>query len=146
MCRVLAALHQVDWRALGLETFGKAGNYFQRQTARWSRQCEGSTLPLPPSMRRLMEWLPDHIPQREETTLLHGDYRLDNLLFHPSEPRVTAVLDWELSTLGDPLADLSYTCLPYRFTREWEGLADKNLTELGIPTEDRKSTRLNSSH
>ena len=136
MCRVLAALHQVDWRALGLETFGKAGNYFQRQTARWSRQCEGSTLPLPPAVRRLMEWLPDHIPQREETTLLHGDYRLDNLLFHPSEPRVTAVLDWELSTLGDPLADLSYQCMAWHIPASlWRGVAGVDLANLGIPSE-----------
>jgi aminoglycoside phosphotransferase (APT) family kinase protein len=136
MCRVLAALHQVDWRGIGLETFGKAGNYFQRQVARWSRQCEASALPLPPAMRRLMDWLPDHIPQREETTLLHGDYRLDNLVFHPSEPRVIAVLDWELSTLGDPLADLSYQCMAWHIPATlWRGVAGADLGALGIPSE-----------
>jgi aminoglycoside phosphotransferase (APT) family kinase protein len=136
MCRVLAALHQVDWRGVGLETFGKAGNYFQRQVARWSRQCDASALPLPPAMRRLMDWLPDHIPQREETTLLHGDYRLDNLVFHPSEPRVIAVLDWELSTLGDPLADLSYQCMAWHIPATlWRGVAGVDLGALGIPSE-----------
>src|SRR5438128_4407321 len=87
-------------------------------------------------MERLIAWMPEHIPPGDETTLVHGDFRLGNVIIHPSEPRVAAVLDWELSTLGHPLADLAYTCLPYRFTREWEGLADKNLTELGIPTEE----------
>ncbi|MET0282570.1 MAG: phosphotransferase family protein [Steroidobacteraceae bacterium] len=136
MCRVLAALHQVDWRSVGLESFGKAGNYFQRQVARWSRQCEGSKLPLPLAMRRLMEWLPDHIPDRDETTLLHGDYRLDNLVFHASEPRVIGVLDWELSTLGDPLADLSYQCMAWHIPAAlWRGVAGVDLRALGIPTE-----------
>jgi len=86
-------------------------------------------------MERLIPWLPAHIPASDETALVHGDFRLGNVIIHPSEPRVVAVLDWELSTLGHPLADLAYYCLPYRFTREWEGLADKDLTALGIPTE-----------
>jgi len=87
-------------------------------------------------MERLIAWLPEHLPPGDETTLVHGDFRLGNTIIHPTEPRVAAVLDWELSTLGHPLADLAYNCLPYRFTREWEGLADKNLAELGIPTEE----------
>ena len=86
-------------------------------------------------MERLIPWLPEHIPAGDEATLVHGDFRLGNVIIHPTEPRVVAVLDWELSTLGHPLADLAYFCLPYRFTREWEGLADKNLAELGIPGE-----------
>lgn len=136
MGRVLAALHQVDWRAAGLETFGRPGNYFQRQIARWSRQCEASQLPLPPAMRQLMAWLPEHIPARNETALLHGDYRLDNLVFHPSEPRVLAVLDWELSTLGDPLADLSYQCMAWHIPPSlWRGVAGLDLAALGIPSE-----------
>jgi aminoglycoside phosphotransferase (APT) family kinase protein len=136
MGRVLAALHRVDWRAAGLEGFGKPGNYFQRQVARWTRQCEASTLPLPPALRRLMNWLPAHIPEREQTALLHGDWRLDNLVFHPSEPRVVAVLDWELSTLGDPLADLAYQCMAWHIPPTlWRGVAGLDLAGLGIPDE-----------
>ena len=87
------------------------------------------------AMDCLIDWLPQRVPPDGEVRIVHGDYRMDNLIFHESEPRVVAVLDWELSTLGHPLADLAYNCLPYRFTREWEGLADKSLAELGIPTE-----------
>lgn len=136
MNRVLAALHKVDYRSVGLETFGKTGNYFQRQIARWSRQCEGSSHPLPAAMRQLMDWLPAHIPAAEETTLLHGDYRLDNLVFHPTQPRVVAVLDWELSTLGDPLADLSYQCMSWYIPPSlWRGIAGLDHGALGIPSE-----------
>jgi aminoglycoside phosphotransferase (APT) family kinase protein len=136
MGRVLAALHQVDWRGIGLEGFGKSGNYFQRQVTRWTRQCEASMLPLPTALRRLMEWLPKHIPERDQTTLLHGDYRLDNLVFHPSAPQVVAVLDWELSTLGDPLADLSYQCMAWHIPPTlWRGVAGLDLETLGIPSE-----------
>lgn len=136
MNRVLAALHKVDYRSVGLETFGKSGNYVQRQIARWSRQCEGSRQPLPDAMRRLMDWLPAHVPAAEETTLLHGDYRLDNLVFHPTQPRVVAVLDWELSTLGDPLADLSYQCMGWHIPPSlWRGIAGLNHAALGIPGE-----------
>lgn len=136
MCRVLAALHQVDFSSVGLQNFGRAGNYFQRQITRWTRQCEGATLPLPRALQQLMKWLPDHIPQRDETTLLHGDYRLDNLVFHPNEPRVIAVLDWELSTLGDPLADLSYQCMAWHIPATlWRGVAGLDLGALGIPSE-----------
>jgi aminoglycoside phosphotransferase (APT) family kinase protein len=132
---VMARLHRVDWKAVGLSHFGRPGNYFARQIHRWSSQYRASETERIESMEKLIPWLPDHIPMDDETTLVHGDYRPGNLIVHPSEPRIVAVLDWELSTLGHPLADLAYYCLPYRFTREWEGLADKDLTALGIPTE-----------
>src|SRR5438309_904301 len=135
LSHVLARLHTVDWQALGLADFGKPGNYFARQIHRWTQQYRASETEKIESMERLIPWLPEHIPAGDETTLVHGDFRLGNVIIHPTEPRVVAVLDWELSTLGHPLADLAYFCLPYRFTREWEGLADKNLTELGIPSE-----------
>ena len=136
LSHVLARLHTVDWQALGLADFGKPGNYFARQIHRWTQQYRASETEKIDAMERLIAWMPEHVPSGDETTLVHGDFRLGNVVIHPSEPRVAAVLDWELSTLGHPLADLAYNCLPYRFTREWEGLADKNLTELGIPTEE----------
>lgn len=132
---VLARLHTVDWQALGLADFGRPGNYFARQIHRWTQQYRASETEKIEAMERLIAWMPEHVPAGDETTLVHGDYRLGNVIIHPTEPRVAAVLDWELSTLGHPLADLAYNCLPYRFTREWEGLADKNLVELGLPTE-----------
>lgn len=136
MNRVIAALHNVNYQALGLESFGKPGNYFARQIARWSRQCQESTLPVNESMQKLMEWLPAHIPAGDETTLVHGDYRLDNLVFHPTEPRVIGVLDWELSTLGHPLADLSYQCMAWHIPHAlWRGIAGLDLAALGIPGE-----------
>lgn len=132
---VLARLHTVDWQPLGLADFGKPGSYFARQIHRWTQQYRASETEKIETMERLIAWLPEHLPVDDETTLVHGDFRLGNVIIHPTEPRVAAVLDWELATLGHPLADLAYNCLPYRFTREWEGLADKNLGELGIPTE-----------
>src|SRR2546423_13256337 len=132
---VLARLHTTDWQALGLADFGRPGNYFARQIHRWTQQYRASETEKIESMERLIPWLPEHIPAGDETALVHGDFRLGNVIVHSTEPRVVAVLDWELSTLGHPLADLAYFCLPYRFTREWEGLADKNLAALGIPTE-----------
>jgi len=132
---VLARLHTADWQSLGLADFGRPGNYFARQIHRWTQQYRASETEKIESMERLIPWLPEHIPAGDETTLVHGDFRLGNVIIHPTEPRVVAVLDWELSTLGHPLADLAYFCLPYRFTREWEGLADKDLGELGIPGE-----------
>jgi len=132
---VLARLHTADWQGLGLADFGRPGNYFARQIHRWTQQYRASETEKIESMERLIPWLPEHIPAGDETTLVHGDFRLGNTIIHPTEPRVVAVLDWELSTLGHPLADLAYFCLPYRFTREWEGLADKDLTELGLPSE-----------
>lgn len=136
MNRVIAALHAVDYRAVGLQDFGREGQYVARQIARWSRQCRESTLPMNDAMHRLMEWLPAHLPARDQTTLVHGDYRLDNLIFHPSEPRVIGVLDWELSTLGDPLADLAYQCMAWRIPSTlWRGIGGLDLPALGIPTE-----------
>ena len=136
MNRVIAALHAVDYRAAGLETFGKPGSYFSRQIARWSRQLQASSLPLGSELRSLMDWLPQHIPDDDETTLVHGDYRLDNLIFHPTEPRVLAVLDWELSTLGHPMADFAYHCMAWRIPAAlWRGVGGLDLQSLGIPSE-----------
>lgn len=136
MNRIIAALHAVDVTDAGLSDYGRFGNYFGRQIARWSRQCRESTLPLPATMHRLMDWLPEHIPPGDETALVHGDYRLDNLVFHPSEPRVVAVLDWELSTLGHPLADFAYQCMAWRIPHAlWRGIGGLDLAALGIPSE-----------
>ncbi|WP_334151672.1 phosphotransferase family protein [Hyphomicrobium sp.] len=137
MNRVLSELHAVDHEALGLADFGKGGNYFARQLKRWSSQIAGSALPIPESMRLLSEWLPQHIPPGEETTLVHGDFRLDNLVFHPKEPRIIGVLDWELSTLGHPLADLANHCMSWHIPAHlWRGIAGLDLGALGIPGED----------
>jgi aminoglycoside phosphotransferase (APT) family kinase protein len=135
--RVIAALHSVDFRAVGLATFGKEGNYFARQIDRWTRQTASSTVPVPRAMLRLMEWLPQHVPtEDDETTLIHGDYRLDNVILHPTEPRIIGVLDWELSTLGHPLADFSYHAMSWRIAPGlWRGIAGLDLTALGIPSE-----------
>jgi aminoglycoside phosphotransferase (APT) family kinase protein len=136
MNRVIAALHSVDYENVDLTTFGKPGNYFARQIGRWSKQYVASETEKIPAMDRLMEWLPENIPEGDETTLVHGDYRLDNMVFHPTEPRVLAVLDWELSTLGHPLGDFSYHCMVFRFKPEqFNGLAGLDLASLGIPTE-----------
>ena len=108
MNRVIAALHRVDYRAVGLADFGKPGNYLGRQIDRWTKQYRASETERIDAMDRLIAWLPENIPAADETAIVHGDYRLDNLIFHPTEPRVVAVLDWELSTLGHPLADFAY--------------------------------------
>jgi aminoglycoside phosphotransferase (APT) family kinase protein len=132
---VLARLHTVDWQKIGLASFGRPGNYYARQIHRWSQQYRASETEKIDAMERLMEWLPKHIPASDDTTLVHGDYRPGNMIVHPTEPRVVAVLDWELSTLGHPMADLAYNCMPYHLGNEWEGLRDAPLAELGIPTE-----------
>lgn len=133
MARVMAALHAVDYRARGLEDFGKPGNYFARQIGRWTKQYEASkTEPLAP-MDRLIEWLPSHIPDDDTTAIAHGDYRPHNLLFHPTEPRVVAVLDWELSTLGHPMADVAYNCIPYHAGPLADLASDR---QSGVPAED----------
>jgi len=136
MSRVLATLHGVDYKAVGLESFGKPGNYFTRQIQRWSRQLAESSLPISTSMQRLMEWLPEHVPPGDESSVVHGDYRLDNLIFHPTQARVIGVIDWELSTLGHPLADISYQCMSWHIPPSlWRGIGGVNLGELGLPSE-----------
>jgi aminoglycoside phosphotransferase (APT) family kinase protein len=136
MTRVLAALHSVDYAALGLADFGKPGNYIERQVGRWTQQYGASATDAIEAMDRLIEWLPRHIPADEETSLVHGDFRLDNTIFHPHEPRILAVLDWELSTLGSPLVDLANFCIRYRLTaKEFSGLGAVDPAALMIPTE-----------
>jgi len=133
MAETLARLHRVDWAARGLGDYGKPGNYFERQIARWTRQWQGSRTRENPSIDKLAEWLPAHIPAGDQVSLCHGDFRLDNMVFHPTEPRVIGLLDWELSTLGHPLADLAYNCIPYVTASAHNGLADLDLAALGIP-------------
>jgi aminoglycoside phosphotransferase (APT) family kinase protein len=134
----LAKIHQVDWSALGLADFGKPGNYMQRQVSRWTRQYQASKTDQIESMENLIQWLPEHIPSDDSTAIVHGDFRLENLIIHPTEPRVLAVLDWELSTLGHPLADLAYNCLVYYLPAVGDlraGYKDLDLATLGIPSE-----------
>ena len=134
---VLARLHQVDWRAVGLEDFGRPGNYFARQIHRWTTQYRASETEHIEAMEKLMEWLPKNIPEDDTVTIVHGDYRPGNMVVHPTEPRVVAVLDWELSTLGHPLGDLSYTCVPYHMGpgESLGGVDGLDLGAMGIPTE-----------
>ncbi len=134
MNRVIARLHLVDYAAIGLAEYGKAGNYFERQIGRWSKQYRASETEKIEAMDKLIEWLPQHIPPGEETSIVHGDYRMDNLIFHPTEPRVLAILDWELSTLGHPLADFAYHCMAWHVPPSaFRGLAGLDLAALGIP-------------
>ena len=131
----LAQLHQLDPQAIGLGDYGKPGNYFTRQIDRWSRQYRASETETIAAMDRLMEWLPRTAPTQDRTSVVHGDYRLDNIIIHPSEPRIAAVLDWELSTLGDPLADFSYMLMNWAMPNDGRsGLAGLDLPALGIPT------------
>ena len=144
MNRVISALHMVDVEAVGLTSFGKTGNYFERQIGRWSKQYVASVdhpqmQPIV-EMERLMAWLPEHIPTsaRDETqvTVVHGDFRLDNMVFHPTQARVIAVLDWELSTVGHPLADFSYHCMSWHIAPgAFRGIGGLDLKALGIPDE-----------
>jgi aminoglycoside phosphotransferase (APT) family kinase protein len=136
MARVLAGLHRFDWRAAGLADFGKPERYMARQVERWSKQWDAAKVEEMPAMERLRAWLPEHLPAEEEATIAHGDYRLGNLVLHPTEPRIVAVLDWELCTIGHPLADLGYACLTYHFPPGPEGIAGVLGTEVpGVPTE-----------
>jgi aminoglycoside phosphotransferase (APT) family kinase protein len=138
MNRVIAALHSVDVEAAGLADYGKPGNYFARQIGRWSKQYLASETEPIDAMQRLIEWLPQHMPAetRGRASVVHGDYRLDNLIFHPHEPRVLAVLDWELSTLGDPLADFAYHCMAWHVDpAQFRGIAGLDWAALGIPDE-----------
>ena len=140
MNRVIAALHKVDFKARGLADYGKPGNYFERQIGRWTKQYQASITEPIAAMDRLIEWLPAHIPagarDESQVAIVHGDYRLDNLIFHPTEPRVLAVLDWELSTLGHPLADFSYHCMAWHIPPgAFRGIGGLDLAALGIPSE-----------
>ena len=140
MNRVIAALHSVKFADQGLADYGKSGNYFERQIGRWSKQYVASVTQPIPEMDQLMAWLPANMPAsaRDESrvSIVHGDYRLDNLMFHPTEPRVIAVLDWELSTLGHPLADFSYHCMSWHIPAELgRGIAGLDIAALGIPAE-----------
>jgi len=137
MNATIAALHSLDPEAVGLGDYGRPGNYFERQIARWSKQyLEDAEAGRDPDMDRLVEWLPAHIPSGDETAIVHGDFRCDNMIFHPTEPRVLAVLDWELSTLGHPLADFAYHAMMYRMPPDIvAGLGGVDLAALGIPGE-----------
>jgi aminoglycoside phosphotransferase (APT) family kinase protein len=129
--RTLAALHNTDYRAVGLEGFGRPGNYMLRQIDRWTKQYKASETRHIESIERLIEWLPKSAPEDDQTTIVHADYRLDNMVFHPTEPRVAAVLDWELCTLGNPLADFSYVLM------QWVNGTISTIPDLkahGIPT------------
>ena len=135
--RVIAQLHTVDYAAIGLADYGKPGNYFARQIERWTKQYQASQTETIEAMDKLIEWLPQNIPPGDDTAIVHGDYRLDNMIFHPTEPRILAVLDWELSTLGHPAADFSYHCLSWHIPPgKFRGIAGLDLAALGIPDED----------
>ncbi len=139
MNRVLAAMHSLDLEAVGLSDYGKPGNYFERQLGRWTKQYAASKLKEIPAMDELMAWLEKHLPEDDgQVALAHGDFRLDNMMWHPTEPKVIAVLDWELSTLGHPLADLAYQCMGMRMPQgdaKMAGLQGVDRKALGIPTE-----------
>lgn len=137
MNRVLAALHGADYASVGLADYGRVGNYIERQVSRWSKQYDSANAERIPAMDRLIEWLPPRIPPDDETSIVHGDFRLDNAIFHPTQPRVLALLDWELSTLGHPLSDFAYNAMAWRLSpEEFRGLKGEDLGALGIPTED----------
>jgi aminoglycoside phosphotransferase (APT) family kinase protein len=136
MNRVISSLHNVDPNKIGLGDYGKPGNYFARQIGRWSKQYKASETQVIKEMDRLIDWLPENIPSDDETSIVHGDYRMDNLIFARDEPRVLAILDWELSTLGHPLADFSYHCMSWHIPPgKFRGIGGLNLDELGIPDE-----------
>ena len=135
--RVIAALHRVDYAAVGLADYGRTGQYIERQIARWSKQYQaGSAAPRVAAMDSLIAWLPQHLPAADETSIVHGDFRIDNVIWHPTEPRVLAVLDWELSTLGHPLSDFAYLMMSWRLQAGvFRGMAGNDFAALGIPTE-----------
>ena len=138
LAHVLATLHNVDPEAVGLGEFGRPGNYYERQINRWTKQYLASQTENIEAMTKLIEWLPRHIPEPGKSVIVHGDYRLGNTLIHPTEPKLVALIDWELSTLGDGLADLGYVCQDYHgdsYTDE--GLAGADLEKLGIPSEEQ---------
>jgi aminoglycoside phosphotransferase (APT) family kinase protein len=135
----LARLHGFDYESLGLGDFGKPGNYFERQISRWTGQYRASETATVPAMDQLIEWLPGNIPSDESASIVHGAFRLDNVIVHPEEPRIIAVLDWELSTIGHPLADFTYHLMTWQMPEIGigsAGLLGKDLPALGIPGED----------
>jgi aminoglycoside phosphotransferase (APT) family kinase protein len=137
MAEAMAALHKVDWAAIGLSDYGRHGSYFSRQLARWTRQWEMSKTREDHHIELLIRWLGDNLPDEAETRISHGDFRLGNLMYHPTEPRVVGILDWELSTLGHPLADVAFNCMAWRtLPQEYGGIKGLDLEALGIPTED----------
>ena len=134
--RVISLLHTIDFQKIGLADFGKPGNYIGRQVERWSKQYRASETQRILAMDSLIDWLPRNIPPEAGTSVVHGDFRLDNTIFHPTEPRILAVLDWELSTLGDPLADFAYHCMGFHIPPDkFRGIAGLDLAQLGIPGE-----------
>lgn len=144
MNKTMAALHSVDVDAVGLSDYGKSGNYFERQLARWTRQYRASETGTVPNMEMLMSWLSANMPEDDGTvSLVHGDYRLDNMMFHATEPRVIALLDWELSTLGHPLADLANQCMAWMLPRDsaMKGLGGVDRAALGIPSDEEYIAR-----
>jgi len=139
MNRVLAALHNIDINAVGLEDFGKPGNYYQRQIGRWSQQYQATQTQTITAMDELISWLPENVPADDgQVSLIHGDFRIDNIMFSPSSTSAVAVLDWELSTLGHPYADLAYQCMQWRLATDAvvPGLAGVDRPALGIPSEE----------
>lgn len=138
MNETLATLHNVDWQAMGLEGYGKTKDYLARQISLWTRQYEASKSKEVPAMDRLMAWLPENIPADEFISIVHGDFRIENLMFHATEPRVIAVLDWELSTLGHPLSDLAFNCMTYHLPKDDDlakGFVGADISDLGILSE-----------
>lgn len=138
MNATIAQIHSLDPIDAGLGDYGRTGSYLERQVTRWTKQYRASQTEMNPAMECLIEWLPQHLPQAGPTRLVHGDYRLDNLIFHPTSPQVIAVLDWELSTLGDPIADFAYHAMTWRIAPDlFRGLAGVDLSAAGIPDERR---------
>tara|TARA_R110002110_G_scaffold406421_1_gene626428 strand:+ start:250578 stop:251597 length:1020 start_codon:yes stop_codon:yes gene_type:complete len=144
MNKTMAALHNVDVNAVGLSDYGRPGNYFERQVSRWTKQYRASETEHVPAMERLLTWLPANMPEDDGTvSLVHGDYRLDNMMFHATQPHVIALLDWELSTLGHPLADLANQCMAWMLPREAgiKGLQGIDRKALGIPSDEEYIAR-----
>ncbi|MAY88218.1 MAG: phosphotransferase family protein [Pseudooceanicola sp.] len=134
MNSTIAQIHSLDPDAIGLADFGRKEDYLKRQIARWTRQYQAARTEPNPAMEGLMKWLPEHVPEEHPVRVVHGDYRLDNVLIHPTEPRIVAVLDWELSTLGNPIADFAYHMLSWYFSASlFRGMAGEDLAALGIP-------------
>jgi aminoglycoside phosphotransferase (APT) family kinase protein len=151
MNETFARLHNLDWRALGLGDYGKPGDYVARQVSRWTKQYKLSETERVDEMEKLIEWLPQHLPAAPRDSIVHGDYRLDNMILHPTEPKVIAVLDWELCTIGDPMADFTYHLMqwqmPEGLTSGGGGLLTADLAAMGIPSmEDYATTYLRRTH